>query len=553
MRKNFSKIISVLSVIVLIASMFVLGSSYYVDEYLKTAQYIAEELFKQLEQTEEISYVDVRYLKGLDGQEDYILTEREGQGYAIFEKEDMNLIEFSVNDKSPYFDVEQSQIYYAGPSNYFRYENNDFYNLNTNKKVKDKYFKDIAKNIKKELKKQKQNKTNKKNNQTDVEGETVLLANQINVDNTQLEEENTEDGIGESNSTTINYDEKIIEKYNVVGSSYIDGYQYFINNSEHGENLDAECVSVATQLLLGFNNWRNDGRLIPANPSATEKFLPDLTIEDRSKVYSKEMKSTTSEVDDDGITTFYEKLVNVLGSWTSYTKLQTELNNYIDNYSPNLKNNISHGYCVKDNNTNFYTFIDNELLNNRPLILSINTYDENNVKTRHAITAYGKATVRYQGVEIDGYISHFGWGYSCSNIWISKDWVLEYYFFNINHSHNDVDYYNYPHAKICSICNRTRIEGAHTFGNPLSIESSVNEDKLASINTNRHHYRECNCGFLLKELHCCDIYVNYDIDYHFSKCECGYGGTKDTRVLVPHLFKGGAKNCFFCGAPNPNC
>lgn len=84
-KKQFVMIMSVLFITT--ATMFL--SSVTLEKELLAAKEIAEELF---EQDDRNGIATVKYLKGLDEQEDYILVTRGKNGYAIFDKETMGLM-----------------------------------------------------------------------------------------------------------------------------------------------------------------------------------------------------------------------------------------------------------------------------------------------------------------------------------------------------------------------------------------------------------------------------------------------------------------------------
>ena len=58
------------------------------------------------------------YIYNLDNSADYIYVEFENGGYAIYAKQTMEMLEYSLQDSLPYTDSNASK-YYAGPANYF--------------------------------------------------------------------------------------------------------------------------------------------------------------------------------------------------------------------------------------------------------------------------------------------------------------------------------------------------------------------------------------------------------------------------------------------------
>ncbi len=114
MKINRKVISVVLSIMIMVLSVF-LGSAKDEDAILKEVTEISYKLFNQNE--EKINYRGYftnSYLKGLDGEEeDYILSVGSLGGYAIYEKESLELIEYGIGN-SPYNDIETAETVVFG-------------------------------------------------------------------------------------------------------------------------------------------------------------------------------------------------------------------------------------------------------------------------------------------------------------------------------------------------------------------------------------------------------------------------------------------------------
>ena len=94
MRKK--KMVSMLLAFSVLASCVAFGSAVEIDETLTVATEITRKIFKaNAKESDTIGYISSTYLQGMDGEEDYILSQCVTGGYAIYEAESMELIEYS--------------------------------------------------------------------------------------------------------------------------------------------------------------------------------------------------------------------------------------------------------------------------------------------------------------------------------------------------------------------------------------------------------------------------------------------------------------------------
>ena len=146
--KNIIKIFYSIMMIGILVSTMILTSFSSADEILLNAEEITAKLLSVgLNEDESVGYINTSYIKGLNEETDYILAECETGGYAIFEKDTYELIEYSPIGQSPYHAINKSESYYAGPVNYFKKSNDGFENLNTKETISKTEGALIASNI----------------------------------------------------------------------------------------------------------------------------------------------------------------------------------------------------------------------------------------------------------------------------------------------------------------------------------------------------------------------------------------------------------------------
>lgn len=152
-----------------------------IDPELTAAEDITRKIFNanianENEKKKKIGYFAAEYLPGLDQENDYILVNNTLGGYAIFEREGMELIEYSDKTASPY-GQERDEIYYAGPANYYRKDKETIKHIYTGETVDKEQILDKAKNIKekiKEKRKDRREKENKKNTEENKRDDELI-------------------------------------------------------------------------------------------------------------------------------------------------------------------------------------------------------------------------------------------------------------------------------------------------------------------------------------------------------------------------------------------
>ena len=568
--KKFKKLISFCLVVTILVSSVFLSSSSQVDPILETATEITRKLFNSYE-GEDLAiydYIPSSYVKGVDGEEDYIISERGMGGYAIFEKDTMELIEYSPTEESPYKDVQKQERHYAGPVNYFQGKDNQFRSLTSNEVFSSVEIKPLAMQLKQKLQIDREERLTAKEeielpiireehelNSTITENEEHLSVEPIN----DLEIGVLADVEDEANST--NTSSEVIDpgptghtnldasSYNVVSATYIPKYQFFVGHDEHGENDRGICSSIAAQILLSYLNWEQDGRIIP------EQFLSQ--DRDESKPYSDEMRFTSSTHDFDGNTSlsFLDILVNLINnnsSGASLSKIRLGVINYLEQYAPEIAPSINQHFSATINNTldeTYYSSVTQIIDSGEPILMARKTFTPNETDGWtlgfHAVVVYGYQTIFYNGQSLKGFIAHDGEPIGGrTHIWFNKDWSNGYLHFNFNHQHRDVPLNDDDnHIVKCTVCDRINTQGVHRF-------NDCGED------VGEYHIRECFCGYKLKERHKYDEYVPVPNEaggnvssYHSAKCStCEHlEGVLAQNGISAHFYKAGSNLCYFCG------
>ena len=191
---------------------------------------------------------NIEFLYGFNESPDYVYVNFENSGYVIYFYNTLEIMEYSY-EKNINYDNANSKKYYAGPSNYYEKRNDkfvdiatgDYLNL-TNSEAKD-YANQIYKFLSVDT-----DERQKFLIESNITNEKTCFTSNLN-DNKQ--------------APKIDTDNPIIP--NAPGSAntkYIKDYQYFMVNPKYGNNKHGTCGSVASQLLLGFNNYYNDRRIV---------------------------------------------------------------------------------------------------------------------------------------------------------------------------------------------------------------------------------------------------------------------------------------------------
>lgn len=486
-------------------------------------------------------YLDASFLKGADGNEDFIIVECESGGYAIYERETMELIEYSNSDKSPYTSITKSNRRYLGPANYYKKNNDNIENINTKHTIKNEHTYEITKDFKSKIKNNrgKRVEKSKEANNRALEISRSYNAKSVNPGPTGKDPHNA-------------------NSYEIFVSRNISESWFFVDNSNHGDNRDGTCVSVSIQLLLAYNNWTVDGRIIPLETGKDDViFLPEGW--ENLERYDKNKKKTTSEDSKTDLsTTFYEVIKGYINPYARTpdemsTKPEHFLNNgasnadaangiisYLEEYTTveSSEYNISYDSCDSDA---CYNVLVGEINNDRPVNASVYSFYSDGAggyyTVGHSIVVYGFQTIVFNGDYLKGFIAHFGWqGYS--NVWFNSDWVKGYLTLNFTHEHifNDTINDELKHIDTCITCGIKAVQTQHVY-DIVTKRTDIYEKNV--------HDRSCVCGNSYTERH---IYIHYTYENassagnstsHRKTCVCGYSTTE------AHNFK--INSCRDCG------
>ena len=524
--------------ILTISSTVLFNSTAEVDEDLERAKELAQSIFMQVEEDQEQPYYYADYMKGLDGEEDYIIVGRHNaSGYAVFERSEMELVEYSETGKMPISNTNAS--YYAGPANYYVEENDEYKHIGSGEKVDKQKGKEKAKKVKEKIKKIKKGRKEKK----EKEKEQKQKEQQEQVEQAQVSGMSY-NPLGKTsvqplsniypNGTTTDAD-----RYSHKNRKYISNYEFFeyLTTGGYGKNTTNTCPTVATQILLSYNNWANDGRLIEQEEFHLGGWN---TQENEQQPYNPVRLGTSNE--------FYETLLDYLQiapDWfgTFLSVLPGRIENYLEDYT-DIADTVSIEY---DNDTPMAT-LKSEIDQDRPALAYIRYYNtEQDDSVYHIIVAYGYQTFLIGGEEVDGIVGHFGWYNYPSDLWVNEEWLRSAMTFQTSHVHTDNVMSDNVHIIKCGSCGRTKTTEEHTLKiySPLyeyvtDLTDSDGDGCIDKEINKTYHIKECFCGY--KEIKYHAWYYIQGISNHDKQCvQCRYVIEKS-----PHFFKNGV-TCFYCG------
>jgi hypothetical protein len=519
-----------------------------------------------------------RYLKGLDEESDYILVTRDTGGYIIFNGGDLQPIEFGEEGYSPYKGINNNDIRYAGPAQYYEKEGENFVNANTKQVLVKADAEKIAGGIKERIESAKlpEEKEAGERGKEHEQEETPKIAANFALTAPM----SADPGLGGADFKGIDDfpvmagSRRLIPDYqyftvsgSVEGYNYTDAtaHKYDTVGAYHGVNQYGTCATVAAQLLLGYNNWSKDGRLITNDEflwGRTEVQRPD--IQDKPDRFSNpgfyagcssdQQASPTNLANPnhfESVSTserFYyylEDMINpVVWPLTSYDErwallsgihlgIQTYMSGYVDQ---TCRQSVSLNHSFVDATAR--AGIKAEVDAGRPSIVFIDYYDTDNKtneieKDMHYVVAYGYQTFIIESTPVEGYIAHFGWRTAeTQKAWFNADWVRGYLSFSTSHTHTDViPDPNNPDWKQCTVCGRVAKYHVHDYKNatpqPLylpvvSINPSVHAiacNECGALTTRAHYLRQQKAKWVLSED---DMTYYRDPVYHMDVCDCGY-------------------------------
>ena len=373
----------------------------------------------------DVKIEEYKCLHNFDGSLDYLYVKLE-HGYAIFYIDTMELLEYSLDDNSAYENT--SDIYYGGPCQAYIKESDKFIDIHTRQSffVSINELHELSSNIRNEFKRH-------TTQNVSVVDDLNISSGNNNINNVPAMSGNiSADSDGISNTT------------------YISNYQYFYEaNPTHGTNSGDQCGSVAVQLLLGYNNYYVDRRIIPVeylnggwnteNNDGNVFNEANYTSPEQSP-YTCDDPTLLNSLTAGSNNNYYNYVVGKLnhGNGDAYyfnitNALRSILNERI---GPNTFtiNNYNNLYVFSAN----VTSIKAEINNDRPLIVALN--NSLGAGMNHWCVAYGYADYTYtNGMTYTGYIVHMGWNNDTNSVWVNSAWCNCGIALNINHAHSLVD------------------------------------------------------------------------------------------------------------------
>ncbi len=188
-----------------------------------------------------------RNLYGFDDKADYVYVEFVDSGYAVFYTKTMEMLEYSLSGNISLPNA-KDRCYYAGPLNYYSKKGETYVNTSTGSRLD--LSKEEAASYARRISKQFLEKTDAY--------QDYSISEKIS--------DNTEAKGGLHRSVVPSFDQNnLISAGNLgsYGTTYIPNAYYFINgNPTFGHNIHGTCGSSAVQLILSYNNYYNDRRII---------------------------------------------------------------------------------------------------------------------------------------------------------------------------------------------------------------------------------------------------------------------------------------------------
>ena len=377
---------------------------------------------------------DVGYLYNYDGSIDFVYVDfSDASGYVIFAEETMEILEYCTSGNFPYNQSVVSK-YYGGPNAYFERNGNTLINVLTGdalefntmpliqeaEKIRD-YLSIKGKSTSENF----ELLTNCSDILTDIE--QLNYRSQINTQSLDYPPLNEDEFISPTSAAT-----------------YIENSEYFLTEGEsprHGLNSEGTCTTVAIQLLLSYNNYYNDRRIIPdeylfgnatINPERNPNYCADPNSID-SYILGSNQAFHDMLVEDYNITGFFD---------ASAQGLQDYLNDR------NIDGDVTYTYTASGSLNQSVVLA--ELNAGRPIVLETTsrlngTPYGTQREINHAVIAYGyQSFAAYEGTGnstvYDGYIVNFGWDYNGTDnynqIWTNANWFNNAISLQLNHVHD---------------------------------------------------------------------------------------------------------------------
>ena len=509
--KFYKILILIIMVLIVAMGVFTQKTTVYASEDTnKTAQALSNLFLKK-----EVD--DMGYMFNYDDSVDFIYADFKGSsGYIIFAEETLEILEYTTNGDFPYVDDEDKK-YYGGPGAYLTKRGNMFIDAITNE------FFTLSENdaiayaqITRQM--------FSINRKSKIEGEILYEQQKMQLQSrmSQVFSKTT------SNTKTSEFQVPALDEDNWIsptdGATYIANSDYFLTAGQapmHGYNSNGTCTAVATQLMLSYNNYYNDRRIIAPehlyggwniNGNGDRFDHTNYSYPDRSPDVSPNPKSMTSWTL--GANQEHHDLLVSCGVTGFLSDADDNLRNYLSGRGVNFTVTEKHTYL-----NNYYTIDSKDILTEinegRPLVLatsqSLNgTPYDGQREFNHAVIAYGYQTFAAYAESGNlnnylGYIVHMGWDNNGTgsniNVWTNSDWYYSYMSLQINHTHTYIidtgNNHNNTHREVrCSECGHRELVDLYNVSSniiinpkfPLSdiinIPSVINGISITAIENN---------------------------------------------------------------------
>lgn len=425
MKKNILNNKLTVLFMALILCITLLLSIVFLDNSFANAENLEENknnLTNEIQETPAVLDNNVKAIRNLynyDGSPDYIYVELAEGGYAIFAKGSNELLEYSPYN-SVLAEYSDTAIIYGGPATFLTSENDTFKNIITN----ETYTLDYS-------------------NLNEYSAATREI---FNIDNS-IEALSGIDYLA-ANISSRQINENVpnvppLDENNLIqpaaGADYIKNYEYFLADPTHGKNNGQSCTTIATQLILSYNNYYNDRRLIPdqyLNGTKTENSERNPNYCNDPMLFNRYTLGSTQ--------TFHDYLFDK--GIEGYPKdAQHKLDEYLQEQNAVHSGNINYTINCEHNSLGVINpdKVIAELDADRPVAISTNTFlngtwNGPNRRLNHTVLAYGYQNLApySDGTEYLGYIVHFGWSAAENQVWTNSAWYYTYMSLNVEHTHN---------------------------------------------------------------------------------------------------------------------
>ncbi len=376
----------------------------------------------------DVKIVKSEILYNYDDSSDYIYLEFKDNGYAIFLRETMELMEYSPQG-SINFPDNDSIHYYGGPGSYLKKQDGIFVDLFTQEKyyISEENAKLSANNIRKNLMKNFNSREQKE--QVKLEDITDNNLNLMSVET---------DG-----PKTTSSNEHLKNK------NFIANFQYFMKDPTHGRNSTGTYCAVAAQLLLSYHNYYSDRRIIEnkylnGNDGSDAENNPNF-CNDPMEMTSRTLGTRgILESDDYDIQNYFAYVVKNIPPSSSLSNIKDGISNILNERGKELGEHIDYSITLKyDKSFLGIEFpvdineVKSEINLGRPVIVSIEKDANDEDDKRHAAVAYGYCDYVYPESSDTywGFITSYGWT-GAVDVWVNSSWCDGYVSLKINHTHN---------------------------------------------------------------------------------------------------------------------